>query len=116
MTAKFDYLHEAGKMREFVFQVGVRADPTLDNINSFAAILFFQKSNGEIVEVAKIDNTEHADGEIHIDRYYREQDADDKDFTVDVDDVWEADKHLKDNWQHYARTFLDNHGKSGKRR
>lgn len=69
MTAKFDYLHEAGTMRDLVFQVGVRADPTLNNVNSFAAILFFQKSNGDVVEVAKIDNSEHDDGEIHI-RYF----------------------------------------------
>jgi hypothetical protein len=30
-----------------------------------------------------IDNTEHTDREIYIDRYYLEQDADDKDFTPD---------------------------------
>lgn len=115
MTAEFDYLHEAGKMRGIVFQVGVRADPTLDNVDSFAAILFFQKADGTVVEVAKIDNTEHDDGEIHIDRYYREQDADDKDFTIDVDGVWEADRHLEDNWQHFGRTYLENHGKEGNR-
>lgn len=102
-------------MKGIVFQIGARADPTLNNVNSFAAILFFQKSDGSVIEVAKVDNTEHNEGRIHIDRYYREQSADEKDFTVDVSDVWEADKHLEDNWEHYARTYLENHGKEKKR-
>jgi hypothetical protein len=115
MTAEFDYLHEAGKMKGIVFQIGVRADPTLNNVNSFAAILFFQKSDGSVIEVAKVDNTEHNEGRTHIDRYYREQGADEKDFTVDVSGVWGADKHLEDNWEHYARTYLENHGKEKER-
>ena len=60
--------------------------------------------------MAKIDNTEHKSGKIHIDRYYRQRDTENKDFAVDVDDVWEADKHLEDNWQHFAQTYLENHG------
>jgi len=110
MKEGFDYLHEAGTLRNIVFQIGVRADPTLNNVDSFAAILFFRKSDGTDIEVAKIDNTEHEDGTIHIDRYYRQHGAENKDFTVDVDDVWEADKHLEDNWERFARTYLENHG------
>lgn len=113
MTGQFDYLHEAGTLRGVVFHIGVRADPTLNDVSSFAAVLFFRKSDGTDIEVAKIDNTEHREGKIHIDRYYREEGADEKDFTVDIDEAWDADKYLEDNWQHFARTYLDNHGNSG---
>jgi len=84
MTGQFDYLHEVGTLRDVVFHIGVRADH----------------------------NTEHRKGTIHIDRYYREEGADEKDFTLDVDEIWDADTYLEDNWQHFARTYLDNHGKS----
>jgi len=115
MTGQFDYLHEAGTLRGVVFHIGVRADPTLNAVDSFAAILFFRNADGEDIEVAKIDNTEHRDGTIHIDRYYREQGTDEMDFSVDADGVWDADKYLEDNWAHFARTYLDNHGERERR-
>lgn len=110
MSYEFEYQYETDKMRSTVFQIGVRADPTLGNVDSFAAILFFEQADGTVVEVAKIDNSEHDEGEIHIDRYYREKGADIKDFEVDVDGPFEADAYLKNNWQHFARTYLENHG------
>lgn len=106
----FDYQHEAGTLRSIVFQIGVRAEPSLHNVLSFAVILFIPKEDGSIVEVAKVDNAGHDEGPIHIDRYYREVGADVKDFDIDVDSVWEADKYIEDHWDQFARRFLENHG------
>lgn len=106
----FNYQHEAGMVRGVVFQIGVRAEPDLHNVLSFAVILFIPKEDGSIVEVAKVDNAEHDEGTIHIDRYYREVGADVKNFEIDVDSVWEADKYIEDHWDQFARKYLENHG------
>lgn len=109
MKSEFEYQYEAGKIRSIDFQIGVRADPSVNNPESFAAILFFVLRDGTVVEVAKVDNAEHEEGAIHVDRYYREMGTDDKDFEVDISGVWEADEYLQSNWKRFARTYLDNH-------
>lgn len=111
MTSEFAYIYEIGRLRGTVFQIGARHTPSSTNVESFAVVLFFDLSDGTRVEVAKIDDSEHEEGQIHIDRYYREVGADDKDFDVDVEDCWEAEDMLKENWGHYAQTYLQNHGK-----
>lgn len=109
--SEFTYIYEQGRLRGTVFQIGARLTPSANNIESFAVILFFELTDGTRVEVAKIDDSEHDDGDIHIDRYYREADADVKDFDVDVNDAWEAEDYLREHWKHFARTFLETHGK-----
>lgn len=107
----FEYLYEAGKIQSTVFLVGTRADPNTNNPESFAAILFFELDDGTVVEVAKVDNVEHEEGTIHIDRYYREVGADIKDFEVGFDDLWEGEDYLSQHWKQFGQTYLDNHGK-----
>jgi hypothetical protein len=109
----FDYQYEAGRVRDTVFQVGVRADPALDRVDSFAVVLFFQLDDGTVVEVAKVDDTVHDDGEIHVDRYYR--DRFEKDFDVGIDGVWDAEEYLRNRWRRYARTYLRNFGRGPRR-
>lgn len=108
--SRFAYVYDVGVYRGRTYQIGVRAEPSLDAISSFAAILFFERWDGERVEVAKIDNAEHDEGRIHFDRYYRAEGTDAKDFDVDIGSVWEAEDHLEANWLHYARTYEENHG------
>jgi hypothetical protein len=60
--------------------------------------------------VAKIDNSEHEERGVHIDQYYREVGAETKDFSIDIDGWEEADKHLEENAEHYAQTYLRHHG------
>jgi len=107
----FTYVYEVGKVRDTVFQIGARHTPNSSAVESFAVILFFERVDGTRVEVAKIDNAEHKEGDIHIDRYYREIGTDDKDFSIDVADCWDAEDMLKENWKHFAQTYLRNHGK-----
>ena len=111
MQSEFKYLYEVGDLRGIVFQIGVRADPSPNNVDSFAAILFFELADGTIVEVAKVDDSEHKEGEIHVDRFYREVSADVQDFDVPIYGIWEADEYLEENWERFARMYLDNHGK-----
>jgi len=109
--SEFTYIYEQGRLRGTAFQIGARHTPSTNTIESFAVILFFELPDGTRIEVAKIDDTEHDDGEIHIDRYYREAAADDKDFDVDINDAWAAEDYLREHWKHFVRTYLDNHGK-----
>lgn len=107
----FTYLSDTGKYRNRTYQIGVRADPTLNNVQSFAAVLFYERTDGERIEVAKIDNAEHEEGTIHFDRYYREEGATPKDFDTDIESVYEAEDLLEDNWRRYARLYEENHGR-----
>jgi len=106
----FTYLSDRGKYRNRTYQIGVRADPTLNNVKSFAVVLFYERGDGERIEIAKIDNAEHEEGEIHFDRYYREGGATRKDFDIDVESVFEAEDRLEGNWRRYARLHEENHG------
>lgn len=64
------------------------------------------------MEVAKVDDTEHDEGTVHVDRYYRESGADYKDFETDIRDVWDAEAYLRENWEQFAATHLRNHGRA----
>lgn len=108
--AEFTYVYDVGECYGRTYQIGVRAEPNLSNVDSFAVLLFFERDDGSRIEVAKIDNSEHEEGKIHLDRYYRREGADRKDFEIDVDSVFEAEDHFDENWRHYARTYQGNHG------
>lgn len=109
--SRFTYVYDQGKLRDTVFQIGARHTPSTNDVESFAVILFFERADGTRVEVAKVDNAEHDEGTIHVDRYYRERGADYKDFDVEIADCWEAEEYLTENWEHFARTYLRNHGR-----
>lgn len=112
MQSKFTYVYDMGRVKNVKFQIGARHDPNPNNVVSFAVILFFELQDGTRIEVAKIDNIEHSEGEIHLDRYYRERGAEIKDFEIEVEDCWEAEKYIVDNWKHFASTYLQNHGQT----
>lgn len=106
----FTYYHNVGTYRGREFQVGVRVQPNLDVVESFAVVLFYERSKGEYVEVAKIDNSEADEGTVHFDRYYRTEDAERKDFDIEMNSVFEAEDLLEENWRRYARLYRENHG------
>lgn len=109
-NSDFTYVYDQDRIQDIPFFVGARHSPNTNNVESFAVILFFELSDGTRVEVAKVDDSEHDEGTIHVDRYYREVGADVKDFDVDVSDCWEAENHLTENSQRMAQTYLRNHG------
>lgn len=109
--SEFSYLYELSPpLREKTHSIGVRSDPSINNPESYAAILFFECADGTRVEVAKVDNSPHDEGDVHVDRYYRELGAEVKDFDVDFDSWVDAERHLTDNWQRFARLYDEHHG------
>lgn len=109
-VSEFEYTYDTGKYRNRTYRIGVRADPTLNNVESFAVVLFYEQADGKRIEIAKIDNTEHEEGVIHFDRYYRAEGAERKDFDIDIESVFEAEDRLEDDWLRYARLYEENHG------
>ncbi|MDZ7700998.1 MAG: hypothetical protein U5J98_02405 [Halobacteriales archaeon] len=99
-------------MRDTVYHLGARRDPSIHDVDNFAMVLFFERSSGEVVRVAKVDNTEHGEGRIHVHRNYREAGRDIRDFDVDITDWVEAEDYLREQAERMVRTYLDNHGKA----
>ena len=108
--SKNSYSYEVGTYRQHNYQIAARGDPSLNNIQSFAAVLFYPQADGDRVEVAKIDNDEHEEGKVHIDRYYREEGAERKDFSINASTLYEAEEYLRDNWRRFADLYEENHG------
>lgn len=108
--SQFTYVYDLLRMQDIQFLIGARHTPSPNNVESFAVVLFFELSDGTRVEVAKVDDSDHDEGTIHVDRYYRERGADIKDFDVDIDDCWEAENYLTEQGEQFARTYLRNHG------
>lgn len=89
--------------------IGVRVDPDANNPVSWAVVLGFGHEEGSLTEIAKVDNSQHEEGDIHIDRYYRDDDAKQKDFGVDFSTFYEAEEYIRENAARFAKLFLENH-------
>lgn len=89
--------------------MGVRADPGVYRPASFAVVLFYEDDDGEAVEIAKVDTTDHREGGIHVDRYYRDPSAPRKDFDVDLSTLPEAEAYIRDHWRRFARLHARAH-------
>lgn len=116
VSVAFDYSYEVGRYRGRPYQIGVRVDPSFDDVHSFAVVLFFRRRDAVRIEIAKVDDTEHVrDTEpggdaVHVDRYYRADGADAKDFSVQVASWHDAEAYLADNWRRFAARYEENHG------
>lgn len=106
----FTYRYGPGVYNGREYHIGVRTDPSLFQPRSFAVVLFYERPDGTTVEVAKIDNSSHAEGDIHVDRYYRERGAPRKDFDVDISTLPEAERYLRENWRRFAILYDRTHG------
>lgn len=106
----FTYSYRIGLYRHRTYHIGVRAEPGLNDVHSFAVVLYYEGSGGEHVEVAKVDNSAHDEGDVHVDRYYREPSAPRKDFDVDISSLPEAERYLAENWRRFADRYERNYG------
>lgn len=106
----FSYQYEHGQYRDRTYRIGVRASPSLNAVDSFAVVLFYEDHEGESVEVAKVDNTSHRDGTVHVDRYYREVSAPRKDFDTGISSLTEAERYVRENWRWFADHYERTHG------
>lgn len=109
--SEFTYTYPMEKLRGITYRIGIRHDPNQQNIQSFAAILYFPLKDGTRVEVAKVDNSPHpGKQDIHVDRYYREVGANIKEFNTNIGNAIEAENYLKDNWRKFANKYFQNYG------
>lgn len=107
--SEFEYSYEK-RYRDRVFTIGVRTDPSINSIESWAVVLQFSLEDGTYVRIIQADNTEHEEGEIHLDCYYREIGRDVKNFDVEFDGPFEAESHIKENFERYVDYYVDTHG------
>lgn len=111
IQSDFEYSYPIDTVRGIVYNIGVRLDPSINNVESFAVVLFFGLPNGDRVEVAKVDSSPHeGESDIHVDRYYREVGAEIKDFDQDIHSWDEAEQYMKENWNRFVDTHYRNHG------
>jgi hypothetical protein len=57
----FDYVYEVGSWRERSYWIGVRADPALHDVRSFAVVLFFERVERKDFDV-DVDSVFEAEG------------------------------------------------------
>lgn len=97
------YEAQVGRIRDRRYFLRVSAEPSLNDVRSFAVVLYYRDSTLEqTVQVACID-TSH--GYTHIDKLYAERQETE---PLEVD-VWGAYDHLESNWRRYARLHRSNH-------
>lgn len=83
-----EYRVQVGKIGERPYLVSVSAEPSLNDIKEFAALLFYNDPESEDnVQVAGVDT---AHGYTHIDKLYAEHQGKEE---MDLD-VWEAQNYL----------------------
>lgn len=108
----FTYYYEQGRIRDIVYHIGVRLDPDVNDVQDFAIVLFFELPSGEVVRVAKVDNSEHGEGRVHVHRNYRERGVSVRDFDAGLSDWPEAEGYLQEHAERMVRTYIENHGKT----
>jgi hypothetical protein len=110
----FEYSYEVGQLYDRVYAIGVRASPNLNAVEEFAAMLYWVRQDGTVVEVARIDDIEHPNDDQsgpHIHRWYRETATHEREYGIPVQNWHEADEYLADNFPEFARRYETNHGR-----
>lgn len=108
----FNYSYELESRRGRIYTIGVRADPGLNNVESFAVVLFFQREDGVRVTVVRVDNSAHDDGvedDIHVDRFDRSLGSDIKQYQAEINDVYDAEEFIRRNWKQFADRYYESH-------
>lgn len=108
----FNYSYELESRRGRIYTIGVRAEPNINNPESFAVILFFQREDGVRVTVVRVDNSPHDDGvtgDIHVDRFDRSVGSSIKEYDHDIDDVYDAEDFVRRNWKVFADRYYESH-------
>lgn len=94
---------ELGKYKDRLYHLGRRAEPTEQQPDDFAVLIYYRDPVREEREViARVDN---AHGFTHFDRLYRrDQPKDRVDWTY-----WEAVEKFFKDWRTYARSYDQAH-------
>lgn len=100
MTTEFT--EELDTYRHNNYRLVVRLDPSANDVQEFAVVLVYDTPDGDPVSIATLDNSEVHDGEIHLDRDYRDEGGERKKWDIDVDSWHEAVRYVKERWRQFA--------------
>lgn len=110
--SEFSYQYQLGERRGRVYTLGVRADPSLNAVESFAVVLFFQLPDGTRIPVVRVDDSPHDDGhgqDIHVDRYDRELGVEVREYRDDITGWEDAADFVEENWKLFADRYYERH-------
>lgn len=102
-----EYAYRLGWYRGREYKLITRLSPGLNEIRQFATVVYYG-SDGQRTEIARID-TSH--GFTHFDKLFRRDQPKER---VEMS-VWEAERHLEENWRRYARRYAENHERDDRR-
>lgn len=111
----FTILYEVGRRRGRGYNIGVRVDPSLNNVKSFAVVLFFQSDDGTRVPVVRVDDSSHGDGvekDAHVDRYDRSASSAVKEYDASIESWEDGIDYIEDNWKLFSDRYHDYHGET----
>ena len=94
------YSYRLGEYHGNVYHLTVSGEPSINDVEDFSVTVhYFDEEKEEEVEIARID-TRH--GGVHFDKLYRRDEP--REF-LDIEDYWEAEEMLRENWRTYAKSF-----------
>jgi|GEM_PF-4847009 len=97
------YGYRLGEYSGNVYHITVAGKPDINDVEEFSvSVHYFDEECEEQVQIARID-TRH--GGIHFGKLYRRDQP--HEFLDDMEEYWEAEEKLKENWRTYAKSFSD---------
>lgn len=111
---EFDYHYSLSPtLYDREYQIGVRLQTDgRGRVDDFAALLFWVRSDGQVVEVARIDDRDHPQDDRlgpHIHRWYREQSRHVRDYDIPVSEFEDAEDYLVEQFERFARQYQTTH-------
>lgn len=96
------------------YQIGIRIQTNgRGRVVDFATLLFWVRSDGRVVEVARIDNRTHPEDDRsgpHIHRLYREQSRHVRDYDIAASKFEDTEPYLEAEFERFARQYQTTHG------
>jgi hypothetical protein len=106
---EFDYHYSlAPTLYDREYQIGVRLETGgRGRVEDFAALLFWVRSDGRVVEVARIDDRDHPQDDLsglHIHRWYREESRHARDYDIPVSAFEDAEEYLTEHFERFRHS------------
>lgn len=108
------YSYPLGEYADERIRLAVDLSPsdvrTREGVESYAVILYYVRKtadgDGEEIIIARIDDRQH--GDPHLDRLFSDDGG--RKFFSEGFDFEDAETHLAEEWERYARLYRENHG------
>lgn len=116
MSETYDYAYPVGSHRGQIIRLAVDLSDAVDDSSApatvdYATWLFYWvpqegAPDASHEHIVRTDDRKH--GGPHVDRFYSEEGGRDTSIPPDFD-VTDAEKHLRENWRHFAETYYQTH-------